>query len=294
MKSLGNLLNERQRESILKSWSKFSDNILSKAGLTAVAIVIFLAVTSPWLAPYPESWARWVDYSQASKPPSISHLFGTDIYGRDILSRIMYAFRFDLIMVIGCLSIDVIPGTILGLLAGYYRGSPLDNVIMRITDIFLAIPTIVLALAVASLLEPNMFNTMMAVASLWWPWYSRLAYSLTTSIRNEYFVQAAELIGASPFHIMFREILPNMLSPIFTKLSLDVGWVILISSTMSYVGLGVQEPLPALGNMVASGSRYMPDYWWMVVFPALAIAFLIMGFNLLGDGIRDMLSVEEI
>lgn len=294
MKSLGNLLNERQREGILKSWSKFSGNILSKAGLTAVTIVIFLAITSPWLAPHPESWGRWVDYSQASKPPNISHLFGTDIYGRDILSRIMYAFRFDLFMVIGCLSIDVIPGTILGLLAGYYRGSLLDNVIMRITDIFLAIPTIILALAVASLLEPNMFNTMMAVASLWWPWYSRLAYSLTCSIRNEYFVQAAELVGASPFHIMFREILPNMLSPIFTKLSLDVGWVILISSTMSYVGLGVQEPLPALGNMVASGSRYMPDYWWMVIFPSLAIAFMIMGFNLLGDGIRDMLSVEEI
>jgi len=294
MKSLGNLLNERQREGIRKNWSKFSGNVLSKAGLTAVFIVIFLAITSPWLAPHPESWGRWVDYSQASKPPNILHLFGTDIYGRDILSRIMYAFRFDLLMVIGCLSIDVIPGTILGLIAGYYQGSLLDNVIMRVTDIFLAIPTIVLALAVASLLEPNMFNTMMSVAALWWPWYSRLAYSLTTSIRNEYFVQASELIGASPFHIMFREILPNMLSPIFTKLSLDVGWVILISSTMSYVGLGVQEPLPALGNMVASGSRYMPDYWWMVVFPALAIAFIIMGFNLLGDGIRDMLSVEEI
>lgn len=294
MKSLGNLLNERQREGFKKSWSKFSGNFLSIAGLTAVSIVIFLAITSPWLAPHPESWGRWVDFTQASKPPDSSHLFGTDIYGRDILSRIMYAFRYDLLMVIGCLSIDVIPGTILGLLAGYYRGSLLDNVIMRLTDIFLAIPTIVLALAVAALLEPNLFNTMMAVSSLWWPWYSRLAYSLTCSIRNEYFVQAAELIGASPFHILFREILPNMLSPIFTKLSLDVGWVILISSTMSYVGLGVQEPLPALGNMVASGSRYMPDYWWMAIFPALAIAFMIMGFNLLGDGIRDMLAVEEI
>jgi len=165
---------------------------------------------------------------------------------------------------------------------------------MRVTDIFLAIPSIVLALSICALLEPSLFNSMMAVTVLWWPWYSRLAYGITSSLRNEYFVQAAELIGASPLNIMFREILPNCLSPIFTKMTLDVGWVILIGSTLSYVGLGAQEPMPALGNMVAAGSRYMPDYWWMAIFPAMAIAFTILGFNLLGDGIRDMLAVEEI
>jgi len=206
----------------------------------------------------------------------------------------MYSLRFDLLMVIGCLSLDVVPGTVLGLIAGYYRGSWVDTIIMRLADIFLAIPGIVLALAIATMLEPTMFNSMMAIASVWWPWYSRMSYSLTCSIRNEYFVQAAELAGASTSHILFKEILPNFLSPIFTKISLDVGWIILWTSTLSFVGLGVQEPLPALGNMVAHGSRYMPDYWWMALFPALSIAFIIMSFNLLGDGIRDMMAIEEL
>ncbi len=283
-----------RRESIRKNWHKFSTNPLSIIGLSSVLIVTFLAIFAPWVAPYPKSWQRWVDFSQASLPPSWKYLFGTDIFGRDILSRIMFGFRYDLLMAICILGIVVLPGTFLGLVAGYYKGTWIDTVIMRITDIFLAVPALILALAICALLEPSLFNSMMAVSVLWWPWYSRLAYGITSSLRNEYFVQAAELIGASPLHIMFREILPNCLSPIFTKMTLDVGWVILIGSTLSYVGLGAQEPLPALGNMVAAGSRYMPDYWWMAIFPALAIAFTILGFNLLGDGIRDMLAVEEI
>lgn len=291
---IGRRLSEYQRESIKKNWHKFSTNILSIIGLTTVLIITFSAIFAPWVAPYPQSWGRWVDFSQASLPPSWKHLCGTDIYGRDILSRIMFGFRYDLLMAVCILLIVVAPGTFLGLVAGYYRGSRLDTVIMRIVDIFLAIPSILLALAIAALLEPSLFNSMMAVSVLWWPWYSRLAYGITSSLRNEYFVQAAELIGASPFYIIFWEILPNCLSPIFTKMSLDVGWVILIGSTLSYVGLGAQEPIPALGNMVARGSRYMPDYWWMAIFPALAIALTILGFNLLGDGIRDMLAVEEI
>jgi peptide/nickel transport system permease protein len=165
---------------------------------------------------------------------------------------------------------------------------------MRITDIFLAIPSIVLALAICAMLEPTLFNSMMAVSVLWWPWYTRLAYGIASSLKNEYFVQAAELTGASTPHILFREILPNCISPIFTKMTLDVGWVILIGSTLSFVGLGAQEPIPALGTMVAAGTKYMPDYWWMTIFPAIAIAFTILGFNLLGDGLRDLLAVEEI
>ena len=291
---LSGRLSEHQIESIKKNWHKFSTNPLSIIGLASVLVITLTAIFAPWLAPYPESWAKWVDFSQASQPPSWEHLFGTDIYGRDILSRIMYGFRYDLLMAVTILGIVVAPGTFLGLVAGYYKGSWIDTVIMRIVDIFLAVPSVLLALAIASLLEPNLFNSMMAVSVLWWPWYSRLAYGITTSLRNEYFVQAAELIGASPFHIMLKEILPNCLSPILTKMSLDVGWVILIGSTLSYVGLGAQEPIPALGNLVARGSAYMPDYWWMAIFPALAIAATILGFNLLGDGVRDMLAVEEI
>ena len=294
MERILNRLNEDQRESLQKNWTKFSENTLSKIGLICVIIVLLTAIFSPWLAPYPKSWTPWCDFSIASQPPSWKHLFGTDIFGRDLFSRIIYAFRFDLLMVLGCLSLDVVPGTILGLIAGYYKGTWVDTLIMRAADIFLAIPGIVLALAIATMLEPTMFNSMMAIASVWWPWYSRMSYSLTCSLRNEYFIQSAELTGASTSHILFQEILPNFLSPIFTKISLDVSWIILRTSSLSFVGLGVQEPLPALGNMVAHGSRYMPDYWWMALFPAIGIAFLTMSFNLLGDGIRDVMAIEEL
>lgn len=287
-------LSEDQQENIKKNWYKFSTNPLSIIGFSSVILVTFLAVFAPWIAPSPQSWGRWVDFSHASLPPSWKYPFGTDIFGRDILSRIMYGFRYDLLMALCILGMVVFPGTFLGLVAGYYKETWIDTVIMRIADIFLAIPSLVLALSICALLEPSLFNSMMAVSVLWWPWYTRLAYGITSSLRNEYFVQAAELMGASPISIMFKEILPNCLSPIFTKMTLDVGWVILIGSTLSFVGLGAQEPMPALGNMVAKGSRYMPDYWWMAIFPALAIAFTILGFNLLGDGIRDMLAVEEI
>ena len=165
---------------------------------------------------------------------------------------------------------------------------------MRITDIFLAVPSLVLALVICSLLGPSLFNSMVAVSVLWWPWYTRISYGIASSLKNEYFVQSAELTGASTSHILFREILPNCISPIFTKMTLDVGWVILIGSTLSFVGLGAQEPIPALGTMVAGGTKYMPNYWWLTIFPALAIAFTILGFNLLGDGLRDLFAVEEI
>lgn len=283
-----------QKRDLKRSWMKFSSNPLSVLGLVSVLTVTFFAIFSPWVAPYPQSWARWVDFPNALLGPSWEHWFGTDVFGRDVLSRVMFGFRYDLQMAVIILIMVVPLGTVLGLVAGYYRGSLLDTLIMRITDIFLAIPSVVLALAICSMLEPTLFNSMMAVSVLWWPWYSRLAYGIASSLKNEYFVQAAELTGASTTHILFREILPNCISPIFTKMTLDVGWVILIGSTLSFVGLGAQEPLPALGNMVAAGTKYMPDYWWLTIFPAMAIAFTILGFNLLGDGLRDLLAVEEI
>ena len=287
-------LTEDQRRDLKRSWMKFSSNPLSVLGLVSVLTVTFFAIFSPWVAPYPQSWERWVDFQNALLAPSWEHWFGTDVFGRDVMSRVMFGFRYDLQMAVIILIMVVPLGTVLGLIAGYYRGSLVDTLIMRITDIFLAIPSVVLALAICSMLEPTLFNSMMAVSVLWWPWYSRLAYGIASSLKNEYFVQAAELTGASTTHILFREILPNCISPIFTKMTLDVGWVILIGSTLSFVGLGAQEPLPALGNMVAAGTKYMPDYWWLTIFPAMAIAFTILGFNLLGDGLRDLLAVEEL
>jgi peptide/nickel transport system permease protein len=281
-------------ENLGRSWYKFSRNPLSIVGLLTVSLVIFLAVFAPLVAPYPKHASAFVDFDNASRPPNWQYLFGTDVVGRDILSRIFFGFRFSLSMGVIVLSLVVPPGVTLGLIAGYNQGTWLDTVIMRITDIFLSVPPLVLALAITSVLTPNLFNAMIAVSLMWWPWYTRLVYGLASTLRNEFFVNSAEAIGASKAHIIFREILPNCISPIFTKMSLDMGWVILIGSSLSFVGLGVQPPKPGLGTMVSDGAKYLPDQWWISVFPALAIVVVVLGFNLLGDGLRDMFAAEEV
>lgn len=165
------------------------------------------------------------------------------------------------------LSIAVPVGVILGLLAGYLRGTVVDTIIMRVTDVFLSVPSILLALAIAAVMEANMTNTMLAVTIMWWPWYCRVVYSMASSLRSENYVISAELMGASRGHILFREILPGCLSPVCTKMALDVGWVILLGATLNYVGLGVQDGAPSLGQMLSDGVSYMPEYWWMTIFP---------------------------
>jgi len=277
-----------------RNWYKFSRNSMSIIGLCTVLLVVFLAVFAPWVAPYPEHAGKFVDFANASTSPCRRYLFGTDVIGRDILSRIFFGFRFSLTMGVVVLAVVVPIGVPLGLIAGYNQGTWLDTVIMRITDIFLAVPPLILALAIASVLTPNLTNAMIAVTLMWWPWYTRLVYGLASTLRNEFFVSSAEALGASKFHIIFGEILPNCISPIFTKMSLDMAWVILLGSSLSFVGLGVQPPKPGLGTMVAGGSDYLPEQWWISVFPALAIVVLVLGFNLLGDGLRDMFAAEEV
>lgn len=283
----------RLKEEMRKNWYKFSRNKLSVVGFAIVLAVVLTAVFAPLLSPYPQHAGKFVDYQNANLPPSGHYFFGTDVFGRDILTRIFFSLRGALVMPILVLTMSVPVGVFLGLVAGYFKGNWIDTVIMRVTDIFLAVPPLLLALAIAAVLEPNLTNAMIAVTVMWWPWYTRLVYGMASSFKNEYFVIGAELIGASKSHILFREILPNCLSPIFTKMALDVGWVILIGASLSFVGLGEQPPTPALGQMVADGSRYMPDSWWMTIFPSLAIVIIILGFNLLGDGVRDMLAKGE-
>lgn len=286
------ILNEEKKENLRRAWYKFRKNPLSLIGLAIVVTVIFSAVLAPYIIPYPESVGLYMNFSQAFQPPSLSHPFGTDDYGRDVFSRTIYGFRYSLFLAAVVLGIVVVPGTILGLIAAYYRGSWVETVIMRITDIFLGVPPLVLALAITSILTPNLVNAMLAITLMWWPWYTRLSYSSSSSIVNEPYVKAAILIGAPTRHILFKEILPNILGNILTKVTLDVGWVILIGSSLSFLGLGAQPPTPDLGTMVAEGAKYLPNYWWVTIFPGLAIVYIILGFNLLGDGIRDMLSSD--
>jgi peptide/nickel transport system permease protein len=288
-KSLGS----RVWEKVKKGVYKFSKNPLSVAGAVIVVTVIFLAVFAPFLSPYPEHAGNFVDFGNASQAPSSEHLFGTDVFGRDILSRVFFGFRLSLIMGIVVIALTAPVGITLGLIAGYKKNTWVEALIMRITDVFVAVPPLILALSICSILTPSIFNAMMAVSLMWWPWYCRIVYGIASSLKNEFYIQSAEVTGASTFHILFREMLPNCYGPVFTKISLDMGWVILLGSALSFVGLGAQPPTPDLGTMVADGGKYMPDQWWIAVFPAIAIMFVVFGFNILGDGIRDMLEVEK-
>lgn len=282
-----------RRESMGRAWYKFSRNPLSLVGAGTVLFVVVLAIFAPIIVPYPEHVKPFTDFANASQPPSSANWFGTDEIGRDILSRTIFGYRFSLTMGLIVLSIVVPIGVFLGLVAGYFQHTWFDTIIMRITDVFLAVPPLILALSVASILKPNLFNAMLAVCLTWWPWYTRLVYGITTGLRNEFFVISADITGANTFHILFREILPNCISPVFTKMSLDMGWVIIIGASLSFVGLGVQPPKPGLGTMVAAGRRFLPDQWWISVFPALAIVLVVLGFNLLGDGLRDLFAAEN-
>jgi len=283
-----------RRESMGRAWYKFSRHKLSLFGLAVVLAVIFMALFAQYVVPYPKHAGAFVDLGQAGQAPGGGHLLGTDQYGRDVFSRILFSFRGAIVMGLGVLVVAVPVGVVLGLIAGYFQGSFVEPLIMRTVDIFLALPPLVLALAVSAVLRPTLFNSMMAVSFAWWAWYTRLSYSMASSIRNEFYIQSAELIGAGQIHILLREILPNCLAPILTKMTLDMGWVILIGASLSFVGMGEQPPKPALGTMVADGAQYLPHMWWLAVFPALAIMIIVLAFNLVGDGVRDMLSTEEV
>ncbi|MGI6666694.1 MAG: ABC transporter permease [Bacillota bacterium] len=290
---LGKTAVKRDRwEGLKRAWYKFSMHKTSVLGLIIVVVVAICAVFQPWLAPYPHHAGEFVDFKNANRPPCSEYLLGTDGVGRDILSRIMYAFRGAFTLGLGTLGLVVPTGVIFGLIAGYYKGRWISNFIMRITDVFLSIPPMVMALCVCAILKPTLFNSLLAIGVSWWTWYCRLVYGMASSVRNEMYVKSAELIGASRFHILFREILPNCFGAIFTKVTLDMGWIILTGASLGFVGMGQQPPIPALGSMVADGAKYLPAQWWVPIMPALAIMVIVLGFNLLGDGVKDMLSSE--
>jgi len=288
------MLVSKKWENVQRNWYRFSRNYLSIIGLITVTIILFLAIFAPFITAHPEAVGRYVNFSEAKKPPCLSYPFGTDIFGRDNLTRTIYAFRISLLMAFVVLLISVPIGVILGLIAGYFQGTWIDTIIMRITDIFLSIPPLVLALAICCILPRNLLTTMLAISILWWTWYCRMVYGVVTSVKGEFFIQASELIGAGKLHVLFREILPNCLSEIITKITLDVGAIILIGSSLSFVGLGAQPPTADLGSMIANGTKYLPDQWWMTVFPGIALVIVVLGFNLFGDGIHDISVVEEI
>jgi peptide/nickel transport system permease protein len=276
-----------------QNWYRFSRNPTAVIGAAIVIISILAAILAPSITPHPEHVGAVVNFRARHLPPSTEYWFGTDNVGRDIFTRTIFGMRISLLLALVVLGTAVPFGTIMGLLAGYYGGW-VETVIMRLTDIALAIPPLVMALAVAAVLSPDLVNSMLAIAALWWTWHTRLIYSITRQLRTQEFVEVAETLGASKFHILFREILPNCISALAVKTSLDCGFVILVGASLSFLGLGIQPPTPDLGTMVSQGSAFLPDYWWESIMPGCAILFIALGFNLLGDGLRDLFDVQEI
>lgn len=267
-------------------------NPLSLIGLILVGIVLFAAIFADLITPFPAHVGAVVDFANFNQPPHWPNIFGTDLVGRDLFTRVVYAYRVSLILGIVVLAIAVPIGVTIGLAAGYLGGRT-EYLLMRFTDVFLSIPPLVLAMSIMGLLEPTLTNGMIAVTAMWWPWYTRLVYNIARSEKEEGYVLAAEVIGASKMHILFREILPNCVPSIITKMTLDFGFVILIASSLSFLGLGVQPPTPDLGSMVAEGAKYLPDSWWLTVFPGLAILIAVFGFNLIGDALREVLGADQ-
>ena len=261
-------------------------NPLSAAGLALVLFAVVVALAAPLIAPA-DPIAMMPDLRL--QPPSLSHWMGTDDGGRDILSRIIFGTRSSLLTALGILAVASVTGTAIGLAAGYFGGW-VDEILMRITDMFLAFPALVLAMGLAATLGPSLFNAMLATAVVWWPWYARLVRGQALHLKQEAFVEAARVSGASALRIAFHHILRNCLTPIIVQMSLDIGYAILTLASLSFIGLGAQPPTPEWGSMVSVGRDYFLDQWWMVTFPGLAIFLAVMAFNLLGDGLQEALS----
>lgn len=281
-----------RKEAMIKNWYKFSAGKVSVLGLAIVLLIVVLAIFAPIIAPYPEDAGATVKFAESSQAPSIQHLMGTDTMGRDVFSRLLISLRSSLLMGVLVLAIAVPIGFVVGVLAGYFKDTWIETVLMRIVDIFLSVPALVLALAIAAILEPNLKNSMMAITIMWWPWYARLSYGVASSLRTENYIVYAELTGAKLNHIIFKEFLPNTFDQILTKMTLDMGYVICMGATLSFVGLGEQPPTPALGNMINDGVKFLPDMWWLAIFPAVTIIIIVLGFNLLGDGVGNIFNVE--
>jgi peptide/nickel transport system permease protein len=258
---------------------------LTLLGVGIVLAVVTVGLAAPLLAPYDP---LALDIANRLQPLSRAHPLGTDHLGRDLLSRIIYGARISLGVGVTIAVMGALVGTVLGLLAGYLGGK-IDETIMRICDMFLAFPALILAMALAASLGPSLRNTMLALVVIWWPWYTRIMRGQVLALREAEYVMAARSLGASTRRLMFLHLLPNAVPPIIVQATLDIGNAILIASSLSFLGFGAQPPAPEWGAMTSDGRTFLRDYWWYPTFPGLAIMGTVIGFNLMGDGLRDLL-----
>jgi peptide/nickel transport system permease protein len=260
-----------------------AESWLNGLGAVIVVLILLLAVFGPLLAPQnPDQ----VNLLAVLQPPSVNHWFGTDSLGRDIFSQVLAGARISIEVAVIILSLSVVFGTALGIMSGL-AGGLVDEIIMRITDLFLAFPGFILAAAIAATLGPSLQHTVLALAVVFWPWYTRLIRGQVLSLREREFVLAARVARAGTMWIATRHLARNVLAILIVQVSLDVGYAILATSSLSFLGLGAQPPSPEWGALIASGRSYIQTAWWWTVFPGLALALTVLGFNLLGDGLRD-------
>lgn len=265
-------------------WYQLRRSPLTMAGLVIILLVLFIMGAAPWIAPYnPDK----LDLLHRLAPPSFAHFFGTDEVGRDLFSRVIWGARTSVTVGLAIVAISMVFGTVIGAFSGLVGGR-LDTMIMRFMDVVLSFPSFVMAMALAAALGPNLINAMLAIAVVRIPFYVRLARGQALSLRSKPYVKAAMSFGAPRVQIMRRHIMPNAMAPIIVQATLDIGLAILTASALSFIGLGAQQPTAEWGAMVATGRDYLLDRWWYPTFPGMAILVTAVGFNLLGDGLRDL------
>ena len=267
-------------------WLRMRRNPLAMLGLSIVAVLLLMAAFAPWIATH-DPIAQ--DLTQRLIPPlTDGHLMGTDEFGRDIFSRVVYGSRITLYIVALVAVTAPVFGLLVGTVAGY-AGGWVDQVLMRITDIFLAFPKLILALALVAVLGPGVENAVLAIALTSWPPYARVARAETLTVRNSDYISAVRLQGAGPARIVWGHVMPMCLSSVIIRVTLDMAGVILTAAGLGFLGLGVQPPMPEWGLMISSGRKFLFEQWWVATMPGLAIFIVSLGFNLLGDGLRDVL-----
>ncbi|MBP6737249.1 MAG: ABC transporter permease [Rhodobacteraceae bacterium] len=267
-------------------WLRFRRNPLAMAGLTVVVLLLVVAAFAPWLAPY-DPIAQNLKL-RLLPPLSEGHILGTDDFGRDILSRLIMGSRITLFIITLVAVTAPLFGMLVGTIAGYFGGWT-DEILMRITDIFLAFPKLILALALVAVLGPGMENAVLAIALTSWPPYARVARAETLTVRNSDYIAAVRLQGAGAARIIWGHVMPMCLPSVIIRVTLDMAGVILIAAGLGFLGLGVQPPMPEWGAMISAGRKYLFEQWWVATMPGLAIFIVSLGFNLLGDGLRDVL-----
>lgn len=272
-------------ERVRDLWRMLRRSKLALIGLAIITILVVLAIIGPAIAPYDPND---LDVRQRSLPPSISHPFGTDDRGRDVLSRVLYGARVSLQVAAIAVSISATLGVLLGAVSGYFGGW-VDELIMRFTDVLFAFPGILLAIAIMGVLGPSVTNAMIALGIVYTPIFARITRASVLVIRSEVFVEAAQASGAGAPRVVVRHVMPNVVAPIIVETTLSLAFAILAEAALSFLGLGTPPPAPSWGRMLSEGRNYIQDAPWMGFFPGLAIVLSVIGFNFLGDGLRDAL-----